>query len=69
LAGALPLGGALLPLGGACGAVLVVVVDVEALDDPEDAALAIAAPPPATAPVTASITSVALSRCRIGSPP
>ena len=58
----LPGGAVRLPWGDA---VVVVLGVVEELDDVEVAALASAASPPASAPVTTRVASRGLNRCRI----
>jgi hypothetical protein len=59
------------PAGGAVGIVFAgaVVVVLEAVEEVDVAALAIAAPPPASKPVAASVATRGLIRCMFGSPP
>lgn len=60
------------PRGGAVGIVCAGVVFVEfgvVVEEVDVAALAIAAPPPASKPVAASVATRGLIRCMFGSPP
>jgi hypothetical protein len=66
-----PAGGAFPPAGGAVGIVFAgaVVAVLEAAEEVDVAALAIAAPPPASKPAAASVATRGLIRCMFGSPP
>lgn len=59
------------PRGGAVGIVFAGAVFVEfgVVEEVDVAALAIAAPPPASKPVAASVATRGLIRCMSGSPP
>ena len=66
-----PAGGAFAPAGGAVGIVFAgaVVAVLEAAEEVDVAALAIAAPPPASKPVAARVATSGLIRTMFGSPP
>jgi len=59
------------PAGGAVGIVFAdaVVVVLEAVEEVDVAALAIAAPPPASKPIAARVATSGLIRTMFGSPP
>ena len=66
-----PAGGAFAPAGGPVGIVFAgaVVAVLEAAEEVDVAALAIAAPPPASKPAAASVATRGVIRGMVGSPP